>query len=525
MTASASYSPIVLEGWHPDWIFNGLQLRQSYNGHHVFDISVLIPHSGARKGGKNAQQALSQEALTGILGRKIVLHLRNPGKSDPACRFEGFVDQAEPAWTSRACALRITGYSPTVLMDCMPSFRTFYKKPLSGIARQITEKYGRSIPALSLTGADGDADFSVQYQETDYSYLCRLADEHGKVFFYDGERLQFGSLGQEGQPTKSIRFGKDLKQAGISLNTEPLRFQLGAFDPEKNELLQVSAPACYSVNPLVRETASRSGVYPSSDIHLFTATSGEKDLSGRTSRMQSRQAHNLVRFQGTSDLPGLLIGSRIQIKGAPEILGQGDYTILEISHQINGDLSYSNTFFAVPTGFPFAPRMLSGRAPLCGPLPATVKDHDDPEKLGRVRVEFIGDQEKTRSPWLRVLTPFTGFGGMGFRPEAGDIVLVQSEDFNIEKSAFVSGAFFHGKARADQWHDAENKKKGFATEKISFHIDDRTGKLTIEADEIEIKARKKLKTRGQTAEHSSETNMKIDGGNQLSAQAGRIDLN
>ncbi|NUO01630.1 MAG: hypothetical protein HUU01_13570, partial [Saprospiraceae bacterium] len=199
--------------------------------------------------------------------------------------------------------------------------------------------------------------------------------------------------------------------------------------------------------------------------------------------------------------------------------------IIEVNHIVNRDNAYSNTFTAIPSGFPFPVRMQNSNHPLCGPLMAIVKDHNDPDKLGRVRVEFIGDGEKTLSPWLRVLTPYTGFGGMYFLPEPEDRVVIQSEDFNIEKSPFVLGAFFQGSANAAQWHDPKNKKKGFTTEKVSFKIDDRSGKLTIEADDIEIKARKKLKTESEATEFTAGQNMKINGGRHLSLEASRIDLN
>lgn len=527
---------IELDGWDQHWIFNGLSLRQVYNDHHVFEISVLVPP--AAKGQASAPM-LTQAALTRLLGQDITLNIRSenqPGekntslskaKTGAICVFKGFVDQVIPVWTSRSCSLRIIGYGKSLFMDCAPRFRSFYQKTAGEIARKITDTYGTKIPRLVLGNAGVPAGFSVQTQETDYRYLCRLADTCGKVFYFDGQEMHFGDLeNNSGQgPSLSLEFGEDLKQANLSLNTAPLNFQLGAWHLEDSTLKTSHPDRCTNVSTLVSDVIQKSGVYPASKIHLFNLTGGESDLKDKARRLVAKQAHDLVRFTGISDVPALKIGSKIAITGSSELVGQGEFVVIEVHHTVNSDYSYNNTFTAIPAGYPFPIRMTNAHSPLCGPLMAVVKDHDDPKKLGRVRVEFIGDEEKNRSPWLRVLTPYTGFGGMCCLPEPEDHVVVESEDFNIEKSPFVSGAFYHGKADATQWFDPKNKKKGFTTEKVSFKIDDHTGKLTIEAEEIEIVARRQIRTKGKEAHHEAQQRMTIDGGRHLTLGADRIDLN
>lgn len=530
---------IELNGWDTNWVFNGLSLRQVYNDHHVFEISVLVPPPAK---GQASAPALTQAALTGLLGQDIALTIRSesaagkPGekraapskaKTGAVCHFKGFVDQVVPVWTSRSCTLRIIGYGKTIFMDCGPRFRTFYQKPAGEIVRKITHAYGTKIPPLEPGNAGIQVGFSVQTQETDYRYLCRLADACGKVFYFDGQQMHFGDLENNSGSASSIalEFGEDLKQANLSLNTAPLSFQLGAWHLEDSALKNSHPDRCTNVATLVSEVVQKSGVYPASKIHLFNLTGGESDLKDKAQRLVAKQAHDLVRLTGVSDVPSLTIGSRIEVIGSSELFGQGEFVIIEIHHTVKSDYSYSNTFKAVPAGYPFPIRMTNARSPLCGPLMAVVTDHDDPKKLGRVRVEFIGDEEKTRSPWLRVLTPYTGFGGMYYLPEPGDHVVVEAEDFNMEKSPFVSGAFYHGKADAAQWFDPKNKKKGFTTEKVSFKIDDHTGKLTIEAEDIEIVARRQIKTKGKEAHHAAQQRMTIDGARQLTLEADRIDLN
>ncbi|MBK8922367.1 MAG: hypothetical protein IPM81_12830 [Saprospirales bacterium] len=501
---------IRLDGWDPNWIFNGLTLRQPYNDHHVFEVSVLVPQP-EKKAVVPPSPALQKDALLNLLGKDIEITLSAKGKSGATGTFRGFVDRVTPVWTSKACILRITGYSKTIFMDTGPRFRSFYKKPLGDIAQKIAGSYGSQLPKLVLRSAGNACVFSVQTQETDYRYLCRLADGYGKLFYYDGQQLYFGDLEKGAGSALPLKFGEDLKQASLSLNITPLNFSLSAYQLEDSRL---ETYRCVNEWPhadaLVSGVVQKSGIYPASDIHLVHVIHHQSELRGKAAHLLAKQAHDVVQLSGASDLPSLKIGSKISITGTPELLANGEFIVINVNHSVNNDYSYSNTFWAVPAGFPFAMRMQNTRNPLCGPLMAIVRDHRDPDKLGRVRVEFIGDPEKTLSPWLRVLTSYTGFGGMYFQAEPNDEVVVQAEGFDIEKYPFVSGAFFHGKARAEQWYDADNKKKGFTTEKVAFRIDDRTGKLLIEADEIEFSARKEMLLRGER---------------QLTLKATRIDLN
>lgn len=513
---SHAITDISIKGWDKTLIVTSLSLRQSYNDHHAFELTALVPEGFA----------LTLDRLKDILGETATISIRLKETPGVQCRFTGFVDQTVPVWTPQGRALRVLGYSPTVFMDCGPRFRTFGETSVGAIVDKVANAYSSKISSLTKKGATGKVDFSVQTQETDYRYLCRLADQYGKVFFYDGEKMFFGDLKEKDDKADQLQWASQLKQVELSLNLAPLNFKLSGYALEASKVEEYSRPKeNVSSNALVGAAIEESKIYPTSNIFLLNLNTGQSELADRSERLLSKQAYDLVRLQGVSNNPSLKVGDQISIGGSHELFGEGEYIILDINHSVSSDSTYRNTFSAVPAGYPFAMRMQATRNPLCGPLMAVVKENNDPKKLGRVRVQFIGDEEKTLSPWLRILTPYTGNGGWYYLPEVGDQVVVQAEDFNIEKFPFVSGAFYHGKADAAQWHDPQNKKKGFTTERVAFKIDDRTGKLTIEADDIEIIARKKIKTQSEESEFAARQKMKLDGGAQLKQQAARIDLN
>jgi type VI secretion system secreted protein VgrG len=523
---SFSHLSIAIPGLDPHWMINSCNLRQSYNDHHFFDISAVA------KVASKGKSTLSQDSLVHLLGQNAHINIRRDDGKGGVCDFEGFVDQVLPVWTDRACHIRIQGYSKTMWMDCGPHFRSFSEQEVPSIVQKIVGNYKMPI---SFRNAKGHVDFSVQSQETDYRYLCRLAESCGNTFFYDGIQLHLGSLDHETSEKISLEFGHDIKHVSLSLNTAPLSFQISGYQLESNGLLhQSSGNQCSNADNLASIVAQCSyATYPNIPIHIPNVMKSQNELKRKADQILSKQANDLVRLQGVTNLPGLKIGSKIKIKGTKEVFAQSEYVVIEVNHSVGNDRAYSNRFTAVPVGCPYPLLMQNYQTPLSAPIMATVKAHNDPLQYGRVKVQFIGDEEKSLSPWLRVLTTYTGFGGMYFLPEKEDQVLVFAEDFNIEKSPFVLPAFFHGKATAQQWYDPENKKKGFATEKISFRIDDRTGKLYIEADEIEMVSRNKMKLDGgekmnqvaRVIETEADQNMVVSSGNQMTIKGKRIDLN
>lgn len=74
------------------------------------------------------------------------------------------------------------------------------------------------------------------------------------------------------------------------------------------------------------------------------------------------------------------------------------------------------------------------------PQLAFVVENLDPKKIGRVRIRFAWQEEDAdASPWIRVSLPFaTNGGGIKFKPEKGDEVLVNFEEGNVERP-YVSG--------------------------------------------------------------------------------------
>ena len=89
---------------------------------------------------------------------------------------------------------------------------------------------------------------------------------------------------------------------------------------------------------------------------------------------------------------------------------------------------------------------------------AIVKETNDEDQLGRVKVQLTMDENEVLTPWLRVLTSYTSQGGSLWLPEKGEQVVIFFEDFNPENAPFVVGGFYTGTNKADAW---EAHERGF----------------------------------------------------------------
>lgn len=79
---------------------------------------------------------------------------------------------------------------------------------------------------------------------------------------------------------------------------------------------------------------------------------------------------------------------------------------------------------------------------------AVVRSNNDPEKLGRVKVEypwFHGNDNKTPSEWARVCTPYASSeNGFWFLPDVGNEVLVFFENNDLD-NPIIMGALYNDK--------------------------------------------------------------------------------
>jgi type VI secretion system secreted protein VgrG len=112
--------------------------------------------------------------------------------------------------------------------------------------------------------------------------------------------------------------------------------------------------------------------------------------------------------------------------------------------------------------------------------PAKVIDNNDPDGLGRVKVEFNWAGGSSKSEWMRMIQPHSGAGkGFYFIPETGEEVLVGFEGGNIQ-SPYVVGSHYNG-SDSSGYADGENNVKAIHTRSgTKIILNDGEGSVLIE---------------------------------------------
>src|SRR5688572_29185381 len=129
-------------------------------------------------------------ASRNLIGRIITIEMDAIGGGQGALQFKGVVTQVEACRYSGYTAgdIIISGHSPTILMDGEPLCKTWENMSISNIAQDVIMPFDQSLLQPQIAPSYSTArDYTVQYKETAWQFLNRLAATYGEWFFYDGE--------------------------------------------------------------------------------------------------------------------------------------------------------------------------------------------------------------------------------------------------------------------------------------------------------------------------------------------------
>ncbi|MCB0657853.1 MAG: type VI secretion system tip protein VgrG [Saprospiraceae bacterium] len=368
----------------------------------------------------------------------------------------------------------INGQSPTVQLDAGVHARSFGEKNLKQIVDEVLKPFESKFDALTIDpGYTDKMKYCVQFRESHFSFLNRLASRYGEWFFYDGINLNFGKL-TEGDPVR-LNFERNLFNFELALKTVPVNFKLKGYDYKSHKFPETTASYQNPSSEYAQITfdKSKSLIYPETTEMPLHFSMSEKDLDQITSLRQNLSLNEMVFLTGTSPVSDLRLGSVIEVldpRTGFEIGGAdnyGKYVITSLTHQISGEgEAYVNHFEAIPQGMVLPPLATSPDPPLCELQEGDVMDNNDPKSLGRVRVQFMwqksleGDDSMT--PWIRVASHSAGGEkGLYIIPEIGDRVLVAFEQNHPERP-FVLTSMYHGEAKPE-FSDPQNLKKALKT--------------------------------------------------------------
>jgi type VI secretion system secreted protein VgrG len=401
--------------------------------------------------------------------------------------FSGVVTQVEAARCSgHAGDVIFSGCSPTILLDNGPHCKTWERKVLKSIVQDVLNYFplDRMQPKIAPTYRE-TLSYIVQYKETAWQFINRLAATYGEWLFYNGQRLVLGA--PQGD-TINMVYGMHLSRFILSMQAQPLNFQLLAYDYMNHEVYKSLA---VPVNGIMSGSHWDQHVIEKSRL-LFSMQpkqwhnrhiTNKKQLDDCIALQAAARSSHMVRCNGSSDMPGIHPGGAIHVKSRNVYNNNdelyGDFTIISVQHVCDGQGHYNNEFVAVPASVK-APPVQPFAEPRCESQSALVTDNYDPKGLGRIRVKFHWMNENEKTPWLRVTTPHAGSGkGLFVMPEIGEEVIVAFEGDHPARP-YIIGSVYHGKAKCN-FSTEQNDLKVFQSRSGNkILLDDNAGSILIE---------------------------------------------
>ncbi|MDE6027477.1 MAG: phage baseplate assembly protein V [Muribaculaceae bacterium] len=435
-----------------------------------------------------------------IIGKDITLSLETEnfeklssfnieGEKTEEIKFKGIITSINGSRSMSEYSLDIEAKSYDALLIDNPTCKSFENKTLNDIVEDVVDDYSDLIDAKIDARFTEAIPYTVQYNETNYQFLLRLAQRFGEWIYNDGEHLIFGNLPQ-GQPVTLGYPDKDITAYNVNLKIQHTAFSHIASsynlnDSTAKEGAEEMEREYNNLADLVFNIARDRSIKPTLQ---YLRSGGFADKDGRTTvlnvstKTQARgEKANMLVYSGSTYCSKLKIGNTLIIQDnflSNDLVGnisevvQDEILITELVHFFSADETYSNSFVGIPAACDYPPYSDSDVFPAATSSRAKVTNTEDPNHLGRVRVQFdwqaqLGansDGEEMMTPWLRVSQPYAGGGkGFSFIPEIGEEVMIDFEGGNAERP-YVKGTLYNGVEDPDsKWLPGDNQVKAIRT--------------------------------------------------------------
>ncbi len=429
--------------------YNGLELVQAYGQHDRFTLSLDYDVFG----NKFMDNPLNEIKL---LGKRVAIEFTHGNDDSNKYTFVGLVTEMKLiAEEGQHAQIILKGASNTILLDRGKRYQAFGDTSLSRVFNEVTE--GLSISKFKRFNDPKYADpidFLMQYNETDWEFLQRIAYLFGENMYYDGTQLVFGNY-----PDKSavpITYDKELKVMEFTSRLLHNDFTYYQYLDNYDLTLENSA----TTRPR-KATNFIAEAKEQADIHLHTrplrvpseaVVADTYEIQEMVHRRNERTAAQTMVLIGESKTYIPFVGRIIEVN-LPDTIDAlpvvGTYRVMKAIHRIDHNNRYTNTFEGASAKMATAP-IDKPTLPTASSIQAIVVSNEDPDNSGKVKVNFLfgGPQE---SYWMRVMSLDAGISdkvptnrGMVFIPEVGDQVMIGFE-MGDPNRPYVMGSLFNGK--------------------------------------------------------------------------------
>jgi uncharacterized protein involved in type VI secretion and phage assembly len=390
------------------------------------------------------------------VGRSVEVQFTAPGSTTPSGLFSGRIESIELELAHGGAFVAVTAYEPAFALHRQRRTQAFQSMTGGEIAAQVIGAAGLDAALTSSAASDAVQPFVLQREDTDWQLLWRLADaidyevagEGGTVHFRPAGSTAAGAPLQLRAPEQLLRFAPRITAAQQVRDVE-----VRGWDPASSEAIvaEASAPAPDSSPGTGRDAVAAAG-----DAGAWTvgdhAVLSHDEASALAGSLAARLANAWIQADGVAlGDPRLRAGGRVQVSGVGTRFG-GLYTLSATTHVLTGGHGYETHFSISGRTARTLTQLLDG-APAAatwgagaGVVVGVVTQTEDPEGLGRVRVQHPALGEDAEGWWARIAAPAAGSSrGLLMMPLAGDEVVLAFEQGDPRRP-YVLGSVWNGQA-------------------------------------------------------------------------------
>lgn len=487
--------------------------------------SLLSPNSLSFTMHKGPEENMNEALFTicgQIIGKEITISLETDSIERESLKaetdtiaditFKGVILSASGSRSSTEYVINVQAYSWDALLSDNQTCKSFEDKTLNDIINDVIDDYSDHLDSEVDSRFTDTIPYCVQYNETNYQFLQRLARRYGEWLYNDGERIVFGNL-PEGESVKLAYPSQDIPSYNVDLNMQHVAFNhvassYNSYDANQKEGVEEMQKEYNTLSEQVFQASQNCYTKPTlQNLHSggFANSDGRETILNVSTKTQARgQKAGMLTYSGNTYCSKLKIGTTLLIvdnyitnsaSNEKSKVNQDEILITELVHYFSADETYSNHFVGIPSACDFPPYSNSDVYPIAQSCRAKVRDNEDPNNLGRVRVQFDWQaqlDDGMMTPWLRMAQPYAGGGkGFSFIPEIGEEVMIDFEGGNAERP-YVKGTLYNGVGDPDgKWlpnNNSSNQIKAIRTRNghtIEIHDEGNDGYIRIYDNEKE----------------------------------------
>lgn len=445
------------------WRLDNFTLYQSLMTHNTLTFDL---HKGPEETSDEPRFFLCSQ----LIGKPITLDLETDNIEDLSLKtnnqntarisFDGVIFSASGSRVGTQYSIQVEARSWDALLDDNPNCKSFEELTLNDIVNDVIGDYSQHLTSIVDARFTDIIAYCVQYNETNYQFLQRLAQRYGEWLYYDGKQLVFGNLKKDEDTVKLKYPSNDVPSYGIDMMMQHVEFKhvtssYNAYASTQKDGLSEMSRRYNDLSDSVFEASKDNFTKPTlQNLHSggFADDDGRETLLNVSTKAQGRgEKARMLTYSGTTYCSKLKIGAVMTIvdghSNNDNGIAQDEILITELTHNFSADEVYSNSFVGIPSVCDYPPYSNSDVYPYATSCRARVTDNEDPMDLGRIRVQFDWQaqlDDNMVTPWLRIAQPYAGGGkGFSFIPEIGEEVMIDFEGGNAERP-YVKGTLYNG---------------------------------------------------------------------------------